>query len=449
MRLPPLSRTLFIACFVLINVSMMMYALIVLGSREMLARVYHVNRRTLAAACVALVVVSLVLAVVYRAEFARVYHVIRLFDAEIIVSNFRSMDTMFGTAPVRRGPVAHQFERSIRNLPLTYVYKGQTKKVSDFMEQTWTTGMVVLQDGAVVSENYYRGNTASSKVISWSVAKSFISALVGIAVEEGHIKDINQPVTDYVPALRGSGYNGVSIKNVLQMSSGIRFNEDYGDFCSDINRLGRALAFNTSLDDFVASLLRRKRTPGTFHDYVSMDTQVLGMVLRAATGETLASYLESRVWQKLGMESDAYWLIDRKRMELAFGGLNAVLRDYARFGHLYLSEGKWQGKQVVPVSWVRASVTPDAPHLQPGNPNSSWVLGYGYQWWIPQQPDGDFLAIGVYNQFIYVDPKRKIVIAKSSAYPAYNEDGQEKELETIAVFRAIAKQVATVARGLD
>lgn len=405
-------------------------------------------RRTLATGCLALIVVSMALAAVYRAELVRVYHVIRLFDPENIVNNFRSMDAMFDTAPVRRSPVAHQFERNIRNLPSTYVYKGQTKSISDFVEQTWTTGMVVLQDDAVVYENYYRGNTATSKIISWSVAKSFISALVGIAVEEGHIRDIHQPVTDYVPALRGSGYDGVSIKNVLQMSSGVRFNENYGDFCSDINRMGRAIAFNTSLDDFVASL-RRERTPGTYHHYVSTDTQVLGMVLRAATGETLASYLESRLWRKIGMESDAYWLIDSKRMELAFGGLNAVLRDYARLGQLYLNEGQWEGQQVVPRAWVQASVTPDAPHLQPGNPNSSWVLGYGYQWWIPQQPDGDFLAIGIYNQFIYVDPKKKIVIAKSSAYPAYNVDGQDKELETIAVFQAIAIQEARPALGLN
>ena len=335
----------------------------------------------------------------------------------------------------------HQFERNLRDLPSTYVYKGQPKRISDFLAQTWTTGMVVLQDGAIVHENYYRGNTASSKVISWSVAKSFISALVGIAVDEGRIRDIHQPVTDYVPNLRGTGYDRVSIKDALQMSSGIRFNEDYASFGSDINRLGRAIALGDSLDEFVASL-RRERMPGTFHHYVSMDTQVLGMVLRAATGETLASYLESRIWQKIGMESDAYWLIDRNGMELAFGGLNAVLRDYARVGQLYLNEGRWAGEQVVPWKWVRASVTPDAPHLQPGNPNSSWVLGYGYQWWIPQQPDGDYLAIGVYNQFIYVYPEKGIVIAKSSAYPAYNADGQDKELETIAVFRAIARHLA-------
>jgi CubicO group peptidase (beta-lactamase class C family) len=138
------------------------------------------------------------------------------------------------------------------------------------------------------------------------------------------------------------------------MSSGIRFNENYGEFLSDINRLGRAIAFDSSLDEFVASL-KRERTPGTFHQYVSMDTQVLGMLLRETTGETIASYLESRIWKKLGMESDAYWLVDRNGMELAFGGLNAVLRDYARLGQLYLNEGEWEGQQIVPAAWVRAS----------------------------------------------------------------------------------------------
>ena len=130
--------------------------------------------------------------------------------------------------------------------------------------------------------------------------------------------------------------------------------------------MGRAIAFNTSLDDFVACL-KRERLAGTYNHYVSMNTQVLGMILRRATSETLASYLESRIWQRIGMESDAYWLIDCNGMELAFGGLNAVLRDYARFGQLYLNEGQRGNEQIVPATWVRASVTPDAPHLQPGN----------------------------------------------------------------------------------
>ena len=148
------------------------------------------------------------------------------------------------------------------------------------------------------------------------------------------------------------------------------------------------------------------------------------------------------------MESDAYWLLDSNGMELAFGGLNAVLRDYARFGLLYLNEGRWADEQIVPPTWIQASITPDAPHLQPGdNPASSGVLGYGYQWWIPQEPDGDYLAIGIYNQFIYIYPRYGVVIAKSSAYPDYNRDGYEKGLESIAVFRTMASFLAKPGNG--
>lgn len=397
--------------------------------------------RRLGLASLAAIVILALFVGVYQEEIARVINVVTLFDEDAIVQRFRAMHSMFETVPVHRGESVHEFERGPRSLPLTYQYHGQTKSVASFLEQTWTTGLVVITDSEIVHESYYRGNNANSKVISWSVAKSLVSALVGIAVEEGAILDIHEPVTNYVPQLKGSGYDGVSIKNVLQMSSGIKFNEDYGDFWSDINRLGRVTAFNTSLDEFVTSL-QREYMPGSYHHYVSTDTQVLGMLLRAATDQSLAKYLESRIWKPLGMESDAYWLVDRNGTELAFGGLNAVLRDYARFGLLYLNEGQWGTSQIVPARWVSASVTPDAPHLQPGeNTASSWVLGYGYQWWIPRQPDGDYLAIGIYNQFIYVYPKYDVVIAKSSAYPQYNLDGGDKELETIAVFRAIARQL--------
>ena len=386
-------------------------------------------------------VVLVAISIVYGAPLWRAYNVIRLFEPDRIVDNFRSMEPMFEYVPVRRGPTVHHFDRDPREVPGTYEYNGRLKRVADFLDSTWTTGMVVIVDDTIVFEQYYRGNTAATRTISWSVAKSFVSALVGIAIDDGDIEGVQRPISDYLPTLEGSGYDGVPIKDVLQMSSGIRFNEDYGDFWSDINRLGRAIAFNTSLDTFVSSL-RRERTPGTYHHYVSMDTQVLGMLLRQVTGATLASYLETRIWRPLGMESDASWLVDSQGVELAFGGLNAVLRDYARLGVLYLNDGRWAGKQIVPAAWIRASVTPDAAHLQPGeNPASNSLLGYGYQWWIPQQPDGDYLAIGVHNQFIYVYPRYGVVIAKSSAYPNYNVDGGEKELETIEVFRAIARYV--------
>jgi CubicO group peptidase (beta-lactamase class C family) len=202
------------------------------------------------------------------------------------------------------------------------------------------------------------------------------------------------------------------------------------------------VSFTTgSLNDFVTTLTN-ERQPGTFNRYVSADTQVLGMVLEGATGQKLTDYTREKLWQYLGAEFDAEWLTDPMGTEMAFGGFNAALRDYARFGLLYLNQGRnFQGKQLVPAEWVKASVTPDAPHLMPGrnNPNSPFPMGYGYQWWIPENPEGDFLAIGIYGQFIYVHPGHKVVIAKTSAYVDYNNSGDEMEFESVEAFRAIAR----------
>jgi CubicO group peptidase (beta-lactamase class C family) len=371
----------------------------------------------------------------------RLYRVINLFNQDVIVQNFRTMGDKFDSRTIHHGPDVFTFKKEIRKLPDEYIFNGQKRSVNAFIEHSGTTGLIVIKDDTILFEKYYRGNTESSKAISWSVAKSFVSAMFGIAVSEGYIKDINQPVTDYLPSLKNSGYNGVSIKNVLQMSSGVRFNEDYGDFNSDINRMGRYFALNMPFADFVASLKAEKK-PGTFHHYVSMDTQVLGMILREATGKNLSEYAQEKLWKPLGMESDAYWLTDSSGMEAAFGGLNVTLRDYARFGRLYLNKGNWNGKQIVPEVWCKASVTPDAHHLMPGKrPDASWVLGYGYQWWIPENPDGDYLAIGIYGQAIYVYPRYNIVIAKTSAYDDYNKDGFDMEIESIEMFRAIARDL--------
>jgi hypothetical protein len=273
-----------------------------------------------------------------------------------------------------------------------------------------------------------------------SVSKSIVSFLVGVAMTEGSISSLQDPVDKYAPTLKGSGYEGVSLKNVLQMSSGIRFYEDYEDLKSGLERM--VVSFTTgSLNDFVATLAN-ERKPGTYNRYVSADTQVLGMVLEGATGENLTEYTSEKLWRVLGAEYEAEWLTDPEGTEMAFGGFNAALRDYARFGLLYLNQGRnYQGRQLVPADWVKASVTPDAPHLMPGrgNPNSSFPMGYGYQWWVPENPEGDFLAIGIYGQFIYVHPGHDVVIAKTSAYVDYNNSGDEMEFESVEAFRAIAR----------
>ncbi len=388
-----------------------------------------------------LLLIIVVLGIFNYNRLVRVYRVINLFEPEVIEANFRSMGQLLGSRTVVAGDEIFQFDYDLQELPESYVFEGKTKKVADFIDHCDTTGLIVARGNTILFEEYYRGNTEASKVICWSVSKSVLSALFGIAVDEGLISSLNETVTDYVPSLQGSGYEGVRIKDVLQMSSGILFNEDYADFNSDINRMGRAFAFNTPLDRFVASL-EREREPGTYNQYVSMDTQVLAMVLREATGMNLSAYTEEKLWKPLGMEADAYWLIDSSGMEAAFGGLNAVLRDYARFGLLYLNSGRWNGKELVSASWIENSVTPDAPHLMPGdNPDSNWFLGYGYQWWIPEGDEGDYLAIGIYGQAVYVNPRYNIVIARTGVYNDYDIDGDDMELESIEFFRTIAREM--------
>jgi len=276
--------------------------------------------------------------------------------------------------------------------------------------------------------------------MSMSVAKSFVSALVGAALADGAIRSVEDPVTAYVPELAGSAYDGVRIKDILQMSSGAKWNEDYSDPESDIARFAAVFASGASLNAFTTTLVRA-REPGTSNYYNSTDTQVLGWLVRTATGTSLAEYAQRKLWQPLGMEADGYWIADDSGMELAFGGLQVTARDYAKFGELYRLGGIWHGQRVLDEAWVRASVTPDAPHVMPGL-DPSYPLGYGYQWWIPDGGEGEFSAIGVYNQFVYVHPKHRVVIVKLSANSGYgstNDDSSWRELETLSLFRAIAR----------
>ncbi len=394
-------------------------------------------RRLLRGTAAVLVLIA-ALAVVYRTELAQLWSVAHLFDADGIVHNFQHMDEIFPSRTVARGDDVFEFGRGAYTLPSSFRYAGRLVDTEDFLEATTTTGLLIVQDDAILLERYARGHSAAGRHIAWSVSKSFLSALFGIAVAEGHIRDIMQPVTDYVPELEGSGYDGVPIKHVLQMSSGVRFNEDYGDPWSDINRMGRSVALGSTLLEFSATL-EREREPGTLQHYVSIDTQVLGTILVRATGQDLASFTSEKLWKPLGMESDAYWMLDGAGMEMAFGGLNANLRDFARFGRLYLNRGNWNGRQVVPEAWAIASVTPDAPHLMPGpKPNSKNEMGYGYQWWIPADADGDFMALGVYGQTIYVNPKHRLIAVKNSADRDFQRNYFERTRETLALWRAVA-----------
>lgn len=384
-----------------------------------------------------------ILSVFFRVEIQRTYHVLTLFDKANIVENMRNSDQYYASSNVEAAKQTWQLNNGEPlSLPESFNYYGEAISTADYINYTHTGSLLVMQHGDVRYENYFRGETENDRHISFSVAKSFVSALFGIAVSEGKI-DIYKNADDYLPILKGSGYEGVRIKDILQMSSGVAFNEDYADLNSDINRFGRILALGGSFDKFAASLENDVK-PGTRRLYVSIDTQVLGMILREATGRSISDYMQEKLWQPMGAESDAYWVTDSHNMEMALGGLNAVLRDYARFGQLAMQNGQRDGKQTIPAQWMQDSLTMDADHLKPKQDERSldnW--GYGYQWWLPPETEkhpGVFMAVGIYDQYIYIDRARQLVMVKLSGNPHYTDDNYDSLPKTLALFRAIAEQ---------
>ena len=329
-------------------------------------------------------------------------------------------------------------------LPESYEHDGEAKSTEQFFAETDTAALLVLKDGAVRHERYALTGGPDVHWISWSLAKSFVSALVGIAIAEGHISGIEEPISDYVPVEPGSAYDGTSIKDVLQMSSGARWNENYADPDSDVHRLGAVMSGASTLDAFIASTVRESE-PGTVCRYNSADTQALGALLVRATGRQLADYMHDKLVEPLGMIAPGYWLLDSAGMEMAFAGLNLTPLDFAKLGELYRNQGRWHGAQIVPDDWVEASITAGAPHLQAGNTilaDHPLPLGYGYQWWLPDGDGSEFTAIGIYNQFIHVNRSRGVVIVKLSCNRAYGTTPHEatnREIETIAFLRKIAQ----------
>ncbi len=360
-----------------------------------------------------LVIVLAALGLWKRDDIARLMAVNTLFDQANIVQNFSHMDTLFfHTTLPRASDTPSPLPKGAQwDLP---------PDVAQWIADRSVTGLVILKDGAVVHESYYLDTANDDRRISWSVAKSFLSALTGILVAEGAIPSLDVPVTDYAPALAGSAYDGATLRDVLQMSSGVTFDEDYLDFWSDINRMGRVLALGGSMDGFAAGLSARDAPPGDRWQYVSIDTHVVGMVLAGATGRNVADLMTEKIVAPMGFERDPIYLTDGYGVPFVLGGLNLTTRDYARFGQMLAQGGQWQGQQIVPEAWITESTRPSA-NTAPG------AIGYGYQWWIPAGwPEGRFLAQGIYGQFILVDRTRNVVIAVNSADRGFEDPGVEQ-----------------------
>jgi CubicO group peptidase (beta-lactamase class C family) len=269
----------------------------------------------------------------------------------------------------------------------------------------------VLKDGKIVLEKYGLGRKPSDRWTSFSVAKSVTSTLVGAAIQDGRIKSINDPVTTYVPELKGSAYEGVSVRQMLMMSSGVKWNEDYTDPNSDVAKAGNTVT-EPGINPMVSYLrkLPRAHEPGSTFNYNTGETDLVGVLVSKATGETLAQYASQKIWKPCGMERDAIWMTDPGGQERGGTGISMTLRDYARMGLFIAEGGKAGGKRVVPPWWIGDATRKeiDLPAAQPG--------GYGYFWWI--RPNGAYEAVGIFGQSITTFPAEHLIIVQNAAWPA-------------------------------
>ena len=317
--------------------------------------------------------------------------------------NFRTMEKIFPTRTVKAGgkprplPAGEPIEGAL----------GGEAAVDALMAASNASGLLILQGGKVRLERYARGHGPNERWTSFSVAKSLTSTLVGAALQDGHIKSLGDPVTRYIPELAGSGYEGVTVRQILTMTSGVRWNEDYTDPKSDVAMMF-AQAPRPGEDVTIAYLrkLPREAEPGTKWVYKTGETNLIGVLVRRATGKSLARYASEKIWRPYGMEADAYWQIDEGGQEIGGCCLSVALRDYGRIGQFVLDGGKAGGKQVVPANWFAEATSKQA---EIGAPNR----GYGYQWWAG--PGGTFAAVGIFGQMIHIDPARKLVVVVSGA----------------------------------
>lgn len=281
--------------------------------------------------------------------------------------------------------------------------------VDQFVADQKVAGLIILQDGVVRLERYALGHSAAGRWTSQSVAKSVTSTLVGAALKDGFIANLDEPVTTYIADLRGSAYDSVTIRQLMTMTSGVKWIEDYTSPTSDIARFYVA-PVTPGMNATVSYMrtLPRDAPPGTKWVYKTGETHLLGVLVAAATHQNLADYLSAKIWGPYGMEQSATWMLDRTKAELAGCCLQAALRDYARFGQFVLDGGRIDGQSVVPDGWFEAATRRQYATTYADR-------GYGYQWWTLDS--GGFAGIGIHGQLLYLDPSRRLVVAINSAWP--------------------------------
>ena len=353
-----------------------------------------------------------------------------MLESQISTLTFRNMDEIFTTRSVPRSGRVWPLPRADRVLDFKYEFEGREYTPEQFLDRTYTNALLVMKDGRIVSETYRNNTNESTRFIGWSMTKSIVGLLVGCALRDRHIQSIDDPIVRYLPELKGGGYDGATIKHVLQMRSGVDYEEryDFGNPGIAARNHEQALVTNVVRFADAARTIKRAHAPGSVWQYKTLDTAVLGWLLERVTGNTLAAYSARQLWEPLGAERDGFFIMDGEPgvgREFSGAGFNATLRDYARIGLMMLNEGRANGREIIPASWVRDSVRPA------GGPGP----GYGYQWWI--SPDAQsYQAIGLQGQFIHVDPTTRTVIVKLSYFPPGETPA---DAETVAFMAAASR----------
>ena len=355
------------------------------------------------------------------------------FRIPFLVGSHSHLDQIFEGRLIRRATTPSRLERVNSEPALRYEFGGETRTLDDYLARNPATGLLIARGETILIERYQYGRNDRHRFTSWSMAKTVTSMLVGIAIAEGHIHSVDDLAAAYVPALRGTEYGRTSLRHLLQMSSGVHFVEEYtgGD---DIARLS-ADTFRQVGSGGVGAVTPynvRAAPSGTRFYYASVETQVIGLVLRSAVGRPLADYLQEKIWEPMGAEADATWLIDRAGQEAAYCCLNAVLRDYARLGLLFAHDGRWRGRQIIPAAWIE-----DATRVSPGQPQPG-TGGYGYQVWIFPGERRMFALRGVRGQTIFVDPASRLVMVHTAVRKQARDPGVR---ETNALWRSIVREL--------
>ena len=342
---------------------------------------------------------------------------------------------------VKKGPAPTPLAKADRPTLFGYTLDGRRYNSDDYLKRQRVMGLLVIKDGRIVLERYQYNRDESSRFQSESMAKSVTALLVGIAIAEGHIKSVDDLAKQYVPELVDHPYGETSIRHLLQMSSGVKFSEDYTG-SDDTAILSRGSAGNLGPGGVSTVMPFRNNEriyePGKKFQYASSETQVLGLVLRQAIGKSLADYLSEKIWQPMGAESDASWNIDKSGQEAAYICLGATLRDFGRLGMLLANDGVANGKQIVPKEWGREATqpTPGYPHLKPGV--ATPYMGYGYQFWVFPGSNRRFALQGMRGQAIFVDPELKLVMVQTAVWKGYRHPENAREHgERDALWRGI------------